>query len=100
MFNENMETPLATPRVCLAAIDLNLLVVFDAVMRERSVTRAGHHLGLSQPAMSHALARLRHMLKDDLFIRDSRPQGNGADAAGRGTGGADPPHARRLAAVA
>src|SRR3954469_1139873 len=51
------------------AIDLNLLVVFDAVMQERSVTRAGNRLGLSQPAMSHALARLRHMLKDDLFIR-------------------------------
>lgn len=63
---------MATPRVRLAAIDLNLLVVFDAVMRERSVTRAGHHLGLSQPAMSHALARLRHMLKDDLFIRGPR----------------------------
>jgi len=51
------------------AIDLNLLVVFDAVMRERNVTRAGERLGLSQPAMSHALNRLRHMLKDDLFVR-------------------------------
>src|ERR1700726_1809103 len=38
-------------------------------MRERSVTRAGHGLGLSQPAMSHALTRLRHMLKNDLFVR-------------------------------
>ena len=56
-----------TPR--LAALDLNLLVVFDAIMRERSVTRAGERLGLSQPAMSHALTRLRHMLKDELFIR-------------------------------
>lgn len=53
----------------LAAIDLNLLVVFDAIMRERSVTRAGQRLGLSQPAMSHALTRLRHMLKDELFVR-------------------------------
>jgi DNA-binding transcriptional LysR family regulator len=53
----------------LGAIDLNLLVVFDAVMQTRSVTLAGKRLGLSQPAMSHALARLRHMLKDDLFIR-------------------------------
>ena len=51
------------------AFDLNLLVVFDAVMQERSVTRAGQRIGLSQPAMSHALGRLRHMLKDDLFIR-------------------------------
>jgi DNA-binding transcriptional LysR family regulator len=53
----------------LATLDLNLLVVFDAIMRERSVTRAGRQLGLSQPAMSHALTRLRHMLKDDLFVR-------------------------------
>jgi DNA-binding transcriptional LysR family regulator len=53
----------------LPAIDLNLLVVFDAIMRERSVTRAGQRLGLSQPAMSHALTRLRHMLKDELFVR-------------------------------
>src|SRR3954447_5317007 len=53
----------------LGAIDLNLLVVLDAIMRDRSVTRAGQRLGLSQPAMSHALTRLRHMLKDELFIR-------------------------------
>jgi DNA-binding transcriptional LysR family regulator len=53
----------------LGAIDLNLLVVFDAVMRERSVTRAGRRLGLSQPAISHALTRLRHVLKDELFVR-------------------------------
>lgn len=51
------------------AFDLNLLIVFDAVMQERSVTRAGDRLGLSQPAVSHALGRLRHMLKDELFIR-------------------------------
>src|SRR5438309_7172146 len=53
----------------LGAIDLNLLVVFDAIMMERSVTRAGQRLGLSQPAMSHALTRLRHMLRDELFVR-------------------------------
>jgi DNA-binding transcriptional LysR family regulator len=57
------------PAPRLGAIDLNLLVVFDAIMRDRSVTRAGQRLGLSQPAMSHALTRLRHMLKDDLFVR-------------------------------
>lgn len=51
------------------AFDLNLLIVFDAVMQERSVTRAGSHIGLSQPAMSHALNRLRYMLKDELFVR-------------------------------
>lgn len=53
----------------LGALDLNLLVVFDAIMMERSVTRAGQRLGLSQPAISHALTRLRHMLRDDLFVR-------------------------------
>jgi DNA-binding transcriptional LysR family regulator len=51
------------------AVDLNLLIVFDALMQERNLTRAGRKLGLSQPATSHALARLRHMLHDDLFIR-------------------------------
>jgi DNA-binding transcriptional LysR family regulator len=64
--------PLAPSAVKLGAIDLNLLVVFDAVMQERNVTRAGQRLGLSQPAMSHALSRLRHMLKDDLFIRSPK----------------------------
>jgi DNA-binding transcriptional LysR family regulator len=51
------------------AFDLNLLTVFDAVMQEHSVTRAGDRLGLSQPAVSHALGRLRHILKDELFVR-------------------------------
>jgi DNA-binding transcriptional LysR family regulator len=64
--------PPITPEVKLGALDLNLLVVFDAVMQERNVTRAGQRLGLSQPAMSHALSRLRHMLKDDLFIRSPK----------------------------
>jgi DNA-binding transcriptional LysR family regulator len=49
--------------------DLNLLRVFDALMRERSVTRAGDQIGLSQPAVSAALKRLREILDDQLFIR-------------------------------
>ena len=53
--------------------DLNLLVVFDAVMQERNLTRAGQRLGMSQPAVSHALARLRQALNDDLFVRS--PEG-------------------------
>jgi DNA-binding transcriptional LysR family regulator len=53
----------------LSTVDLNLLVVFEAVLRERSVTKAGARLGLSQPAMSHALNRLRWLLKDQLFVR-------------------------------
>jgi len=51
------------------AFDLNLLRVFDAVMEERSVLRAGHRVGLSQSAVSHALNRLRYTMKDDLFVR-------------------------------
>ncbi len=51
------------------AFDLNLLVVFEALMQDGSVTRAGTRLGMSQPALSHALNRLRYLLKDQLFIR-------------------------------
>ncbi|MEM7777297.1 MAG: LysR family transcriptional regulator [Pseudomonadota bacterium] len=53
----------------LAGLDLNLLLVFDAVMSERHVTRAGRKIGMSQPAMSNALSRLRFHLKDELFVR-------------------------------
>src|SRR5215468_180663 len=56
----------------LAAMDLNLLVAFEALWVERSVTAAGRRLGLSQPATSGALARLREMLGDRLFIRGKR----------------------------
>jgi DNA-binding transcriptional LysR family regulator len=59
--------------VAMDRMDLNLLVVFEAILRERSITRAGQRLGLSQPAMSHALNRLRHRMKDQLFVRS--PQG-------------------------
>src|SRR5213076_3063747 len=50
-------------------LDLNLLRVFEALIQERSATRAGERLGLTQSAISHALNRLRHVLKDDLFVR-------------------------------
>jgi len=64
--------------------DLNLLIVFDALLRTRSVTRAARSLGMSQPATSFALNRLRRMLGDPLFVRTSR--------------GIHPtPHAERLA---
>ncbi len=53
----------------LHGIDLNLLVAFDALMAERSVTRAGTRIGRTQPAMSAALARLRALLGDELFVR-------------------------------
>jgi DNA-binding transcriptional LysR family regulator len=58
--------------VNLATVDLNLLVVFDALMRERNVTRAAATMGLSQPAVSNALARLREQVGDRLFIRGPR----------------------------
>ncbi len=57
----------------LQTLDLNLLRVFDAVARERHVTRAAEKLNLSQPAVSNALARLRTALNDELFLR--RPGG-------------------------
>ena len=53
----------------LSSLDLNLLLVFEAVLREGSVAGAAKRLHLSQPATSHALARLRARLKDQLFIR-------------------------------
>lgn len=53
----------------LGSLDLNLLRVFDALLQERNVTRAGARLGLTQSAVSHALNRLRYALGDPLFIR-------------------------------
>lgn len=53
-------------------LDLNLLVALDALLRERSVTRAARRVGLTQPSMSRALGRLRAMLGDALFVRSGR----------------------------
>ena len=50
-------------------IDLNLLNVFCAIMAERSVTRAAQRLAMSQPAVSNALRRLRHLFQDELFVK-------------------------------
>lgn len=52
-------------------IDLNLLVAFDALMTERNVTRAASQVGVSQPAMSAALSRLRKLFADPLFLRSA-----------------------------
>lgn len=57
-------------RMNIASLDLNLLRVFNALMQERSVTRAGERIGLSQPAVSSALNRLRHIVGDQLFVRE------------------------------
>lgn len=53
----------------LAEFDLNLLVIFDAIYKEKNLTRAGQRLNLSQPAISHALNRLRSAFDDPLFVR-------------------------------
>ncbi|MBL8489629.1 MAG: LysR family transcriptional regulator, partial [Rhodocyclaceae bacterium] len=64
--------------------DLNLLVVFDAVLAEGSISRAAERLGLSQPAVSNAVARLRQATGDRLFVR-------------LGQGVAPTPYAQRIA---
>ncbi len=56
-------------QVNLAGIDLNLLSALEALLRERSVTKAADAVGLSQPAMSRALGRLRSLFDDRLFVR-------------------------------
>jgi DNA-binding transcriptional LysR family regulator len=56
----------------LSAMDLNLLVVLRALLRERHVTRAAARVGLSQSATSHALARLRDLYADPLLVRSGR----------------------------
>jgi DNA-binding transcriptional LysR family regulator len=56
----------------LRNLDLNLLKVFDAIMSERSLTRAAVQLSLTQPAVSNALRRLREALGDELLVRNGR----------------------------
>ncbi|RDI23563.1 LysR family transcriptional regulator [Pseudacidovorax intermedius] len=56
----------------LKQLDLNLLLVFNQLLAERSVSGAARALGLSQPAVSNALARLRKAMGDELFLRTSR----------------------------
>lgn len=56
----------------LAALDLNLLIAFEALYAERGVARAGVRIGLSQPGMSNTLARLRSVFGDPLFLRKGK----------------------------
>jgi DNA-binding transcriptional LysR family regulator len=95
----------------LCDLDLNLLRIFDAVYQQRSVSRAAEVLGLSQPAVSHGLTRLRLLLGDALFVRVAggvAPTAKAdalADAVGHAlrlieealhaTGGFDPARARK-----
>ena len=72
-----------TLMVCITAmnvqdVDLNLLRVFDAVLHESGVTPAAARLGLTQPAVSNALARLRALFGDPLFVRTPRRHGRDA----------------------
>lgn len=55
----------------LRMVDLNLLTVFDAVMQEQNITRAAQ-TPMSQPAVSNAVARLKVMFNDELFVRYGR----------------------------
>jgi DNA-binding transcriptional LysR family regulator len=64
--------PWERPKMNLSGVDLNLLVVLHALLEEASVTRAGRRVGLSQPAVSSALGRLRHLLGDPLLEREGR----------------------------
>src|SRR5204863_3117551 len=59
-------------QIDLRAFDLNLLVVFEVLMLERSVTRAAERLGRTQSAISHSLSRLREQLGDPLLVRGGR----------------------------
>jgi len=52
--------------------ELNLLVIFDTIMTEKSITRAAERLSMTQPAVSNAVARMRTNWKDDLFVKDGR----------------------------
>ncbi|MBI4780413.1 MAG: LysR family transcriptional regulator [Oscillatoriophycideae cyanobacterium NC_groundwater_1537_Pr4_S-0.65um_50_18] len=58
--------------ISLAAIDLNLLVAFEALLEQSSVTKAAEQLQIGQPAMSAALSRLRLLFEDELFVRLGR----------------------------
>jgi len=58
--------------VNISAFDLNVLPIFEALMQERNVSRAAARVGLSQPAVSNAIRRMREAIGDPLWIRTSR----------------------------
>ena len=72
-------------KVDILDLDLKLLVAFEAVLTQRSVSGAAEVIGLSQPAMSTCIGKLRKILGDQLFVRTSRgmePTPLGMDLAG------------------
>src|SRR3954453_15810334 len=68
-FFQSIQDMISIRLMNLAALDLNLLVALDALLLEGSVSRAAMRIGLSQPAASHALQRLRELLGDPLLVR-------------------------------
>lgn len=74
MTEQKKDTPIASEedKSNLRLVDLNLLTVFDVVMQEQHITRAAQVLGMSQPAVSNAVARLKLMFNDELFVRYGR----------------------------
>ena len=80
----------------LSRLDLNLLVAFDALLTERSVTRAAARVGLGQSAMSHNLGRLRALFGDELLTRGAE----GMRPTPRALALADPVRLRLLSMIA
>lgn len=56
----------------MALSDLNLMVIFDVIMQERSVTKASHRLAMTQPSVSNAISRMRHVWQDPIFVKEGR----------------------------
>ncbi|VUS67557.1 transcriptional regulator LeuO [Klebsiella spallanzanii] len=75
MSENTTSKPTSEPKImqpALRRVDLNLLTIFDTVMQEKSLTRAAQTLGMSQPAVSSAVSRLKVLFKDELFVRNGR----------------------------
>lgn len=56
----------------MANLDLNLMVIFDAIMQEQSITAAAERLAMTQPSVSNAVSRMRHVWRDPLFVKQGR----------------------------
>jgi len=72
-FFQSIENMICIHLMNLNSLDLNLLVALDALLLEGNVSRAAMRIGLSQPATSHALQRLRDLIGDPLLVRSWRP---------------------------
>ena len=75
MSENTISKPTSEPKVLqpvLRKVDLNLLTIFDTVMQEQSLTKAAQTLGMSPPAVSSAVSRLKVLFKDELFVRNGR----------------------------